>query len=316
MDKINILCCTDDKYAPYYGVMLTSLFDNNKGESFDIYIMTAGLGDDTLKDYQSLTNQYHAGLHIVIVNEEVLKNCPIRIGDHITIATYYRLLAPMLLPNIEKILYLDGDIIINGNIRPLWETNIDNYAIAAVIDTVYNDKEQHIRLYLPQDAAYFNAGVLLINLCYWRQHDIIEQCLKCIEVNRDQLLYHDQDTLNIVLLNKVKYLPLKYNMQHGFVYTFLFNKMDEEYKKEILNNLYNPIIIHYSSHRKPWFKRSPLPYAPFFLYYRKHSLWKSLPLTGKISLKEHLRYYYARTVWALGIKKEINHYILKKQYKR
>ena len=145
-NTINILCCTDDKYAPYYGIMLTSLFDNNKNEHFSIYVMTAGLKDNTHNKIKSLTNKYHSELHIIIVNEDVLKDCPIRIGDHVTLATYYRLLTPLLLPNIDKILYLDGDIIINGEIRPLWETNIQKNAVAAVIDEFYCDKDRHTRL--------------------------------------------------------------------------------------------------------------------------------------------------------------------------
>ena len=313
MDRINILCSTDDKFAPYYGIMLTSLFENNKEEEFVIYVMTAGLGNQILRDYHTLTNQYHAELHIITIDNAALKECPIRTGDHVTIATYYRLLSPKLLDNIDKILYLDGDIIINGKIRPLWETDIREHALAAVVDVFYYQEESHLRLNIPFEYDYFNAGVLLMNLKYWRDHQVMNRCMRLIETQADKLIYHDQDTINAILYKEIKKLPLTYNFQFGFIYRDFHNKLGKEVQEEIKSNLMNPVIIHYSGSHKPWHKRSRYPYTPYYLYYKKISLWKRSPQIGNFTLCENIKYYLNKIIWTLGIKKEFNSYIVNYQ---
>ena len=280
METMNILCCTDDKYAPYYGIMLTSLFDNNKEESFCIYVMTSGLKSETIDMYRMLCSQHHSTLHIIQVDESKVKNCPIREGDHVSLAAYYRIIAPLFIKDIDKILYLDGDIIINDSLRPLWEIDIDNYALGAVIDEVYYDIERHETLGIDIHKSYFNSGVLLINLKYWHKHQIMDRCMKCIETKADILFYHDQDTLNIVLQDEVKFLPLKYNIQYGFIMKYLYNKLEDHVKSEIMSMVHNPTIIHFSGPSKPWHKRSRLPYTSVFLYYKGISLWRNQPLEG------------------------------------
>ena len=77
----NILCCTDEKYAPYYGIMLTSLFDNNKEVTFDIYVLTAGLCEDTLRNYQVLASQNNSRIHVITINDEMMKAASIGIAS-------------------------------------------------------------------------------------------------------------------------------------------------------------------------------------------------------------------------------------------
>ena len=104
---MNILCATDDNYVPYCGIMLTSLFENNKEQDIVVYLMTAELNEKNIADLDKLAEQYHQEIHIVKVDNDVLKNCPIRIGDHVSISAYYRLMASSLLSkSVDKILYL------------------------------------------------------------------------------------------------------------------------------------------------------------------------------------------------------------------
>ena len=313
---INILCCTDEKYAPFYGIMLTSLFDNNKGEFFEIFVLTAGLKEETIQDLQTLVDANHSKLTVIIVDESRLKNCPIREGDHVTLATYYRLLTPVLLPDVERIIYLDGDIIINNSLKPLWNTNLEDKALAAIIDEDYNGEERHKRLYIPQQIPYFNAGVLLINLKYWREHDVIIRCMKCIENMADKLLFHDQDTLNVVLHNEIKLLPLTYNFQRGFIDYAFYNNYDSKYQEEINSEKYKPTVIHYTGYSKPWHKGCRHPYASYFLYYWKKSLWSDMPLVKtNSSFKQRLSAIRNEIIWTLGIKKRPKTYLIERQNK-
>ena len=312
MKTINILICTDDNYAPYYGIMLTSLFDNNKNVSFSIYLMTEGLTKTTIDKFNQLTESNKAELTIITIDEKNLPNCPIRDRDYITLPAYFRILAPIVNPDIDKILYLDGDIIINGDIMPLWNTDLNNYALAAAKDNLYKDFNRHKTLNIPQDIPYFNSGVLLFNLNYWREHHIMEKCFEVIKSMPEKLDYHDQDTLNIVLQNKILYLPLKYNFQYPFVHKVRHYSYGEDVRKEIIATMHHPVVIHYTETIKPWHKRDRSPYVNLFLYYRKHSLWKNTPLIGSFSMKENIRYYFNKIVWKLHIKKEFNSYLIER----
>jgi lipopolysaccharide biosynthesis glycosyltransferase len=313
---INILCCTDEKYAPFYGIMLTSLFDNNKEEFFEIFVLTAGLKEETTQDLQTLVDANHSKLTVIIIDESRLKNCPIREGDHVTLATYYRLLTPVLLPDVERIIYLDGDIIINKSLKPLWNTNLEDKALAAIIDEDYNGEERHKRLYIPQQIPYFNAGVLLINLKYWREHDVISRCMKCIENMADKLLFHDQDTLNVVLHNEIKLLPLTYNFQRGFIDYAFYNNYDSKYQEEINGVKYKPTVIHYTGYSKPWHEGCRHPYTSYFLYYWKKSFWHGMPLVKThSSFKQRLSAIRNEIIWALGIKKRPRTYLIERQNK-
>lgn len=317
MNTKNILCCTDEQYAPLYGIMLTSLFDHNKDEFFNIYVLTAGLSKDCLTRFQHLTEHNHATINFIIVNDDMMRKCPIREGDHVTLAAYYRIIAPLYLPSeLDKILYLDGDIIINGKINELWNTDISRYAMGAVIDEAYFRDEPYVRLGYEKEHSSINSGVLLINLNYWKKYDVINRCMNCIEKMADKLLFHDQDTLNVVLNKEIKLLPLNYNFQRGFIDYAFYNNFDSKYQEEINSVKYNPVVIHFTGYSKPWHKGCRHPFTTYFLYYWKKSLWHDMPLVSiKPSLKQRLLAIRNEIIWALGIKKRPKTYLIEKQTK-
>ena len=86
-DIIHILGSTDDSYTPWYGVMLTSLFENNKESKFEVHMLTGGLNQENRDALKRLTDLYGHEIHLVNVDESRLSSCPIRIGDHVSLAT-------------------------------------------------------------------------------------------------------------------------------------------------------------------------------------------------------------------------------------
>ena len=313
MKQYNILCATDNNFIPYCGVMLTSLFENNKEVKFNVFIISSGLNKKNITDFAALADLYQQKIEFIIVKEELLKNCPIRNGDHVSIATYYRIIAPQLLPqNIDKILYLDGDIIINGSIKNLYNTNIDNYALAAIIDEDHLNTEKYSRLNIAFNKSYINAGVLLINLKYWREHKLVDKCLQYTKENQEKIVQHDQDVLNAVLYDKIKLLPLKYNFQTGFLFKNFYH-FDDNIKKEIEVSVEEPTIIHYTTIKKPWIKRCQHPFRNYFHFYRKKSLWKDTTMIDTDNFKNKIIYYIANIVWALKLKKRTKLFIIDTQ---
>lgn len=315
MKKINILCATDDNYVSYCGIMLTSLFENNKDVNIDVYLMTAGLNDKNRLDFISLSEKYGVNIHIVKVDDDALKNCPIRLGDHVSLVTYYRLLAPILLPNtVDRILYLDCDMIVNSSIKVLYNENIDDCAYGAVLDEAFQDIEKYERLEYQREKLYCNAGMMLINLEYWRKNQVMERCLDYIEKNPSKVLFHDQDTINVVLQDEKKLLPLKYNFQTGFILSHY--KFDDIIMHEILETVYSPVIIHYTGGiSKPWFAKSKHPYTNIFLYYKNISLWRKFPLLDRRTFYNKFVDFLLELIWTLGIKKRPKSYIIEMQNK-
>lgn len=307
---MNILCATDDNYVPYCGIMLTSLFENNKEQDIVVYLMTAGLNKKNIVDFEKLANQYKQEINIILVDNIALKNCPIRIGDHVSIAAYYRLLAPILLPDsVDKVLYLDCDMIINKSLNDLYNINVENYALGAVLDEDFQNQDKYDRLQYDYEKGYFNSGMLLMNLDYWRKNNVMVRCLDYIDKNSDKILFHDQDTLNVVLQDEKKLLSITYNFQTGFVYTrYNFSK---ELFSQICKTIKNiPVILHYTGPGKVWAVGSKHPYVEYYLYYRSISLWKDFPLIDNRSLKDRLLQLRNELIWKLGIKKRPQTYII------
>lgn len=299
-DTMNILCAADDNYIPYCGIMLTSLFESNNASEFHVFLLTESLSAESSRDMMRLADSYGQKIQIVVVEPEALKDCPIRKKDHVSIATYYRLLAPILLPDsVDKVLYLDCDIIVDGRIDELWNTDISGDALGCVVDESYLNISYYDRLEINKERKYFNAGVLLLNIGYWRCHDVMKRCFDCISAMSEKLLLHDQDTLNHVLQDEIKFLPVKYNFQTGFLY--IDKALGVDVRQEVRDTVSNPIIIHYTGKRKPWLAHYYHPFLTRFRYYKSISLWKDYPLVKKF--KEEWRYWRHQIKFALGWKK-------------
>ena len=314
-NKINILCTPDNNYVPYCGIMLTSLLENNKDSKFDVYVMCESLSTKHKENLEHLSRLYNAKIEIIQIEKTIFKECPIRVGDHVSIAAYYRLIAADVLPKgLDKILYLDCDTIINGSIKQLYNSDISGYACAACIDEGFYNEEHYKRLCYSQEYPYINSGVILFNLEYWRVNNIVNKCLKYIANNTDRVKFHDQDTLNAVLHKQIRLLHIKNNLQTMFLLSEYTKNYNANFVKEIINTALEPTIIHFTGASKPWFKGSRHPFCNRFLHYRKISLWKTTPLiTHKTGIYDYLIRLRNEIIWILGLKKRPISYIIEKQ---
>lgn len=276
METINILCATDRNFVPYCGIMLTSLFENNKDEHISVYLLVDDTVSDKDKDkYLSLAKQYQQNINIIHVDTATFEKYPVY-NQQWTNSIYYRLLAAELLPSsIDKIIYLDADIIVTRSIREMWEVDVENYAVGAVIDIWAPNKQLYERLNLQDDGQYFNSGSMVLNLKYWREHELSKQYMQYIKDNFEKLWFNDQDTLNGVLFNKKLMLPVTYNFQVLFLKNSIFNEMTDEQKKNILETK-NPLIMHYSASTKPWMiMYYKMPFLELWRKYRDLSMWRN-----------------------------------------
>ena len=269
---INICFSSDNNYVQHLGVAIASiLVKSSIHDNYNFYIMDGGIDDKNKQKLEALKSIRNFNISYTPTSDEDFKNCPMtNYVNYITLPTYYRFKIPTYFKNVEKMLYMDCDMIVMDDIAPLFETNIDNYYVAAVPE-VYNHHHKE-RLDFNPEEYYFNAGLLLINNKKW-QEDNIEQKLFEYALNpKHEIIYQDQDILNEVLKSKVLYLDLKWNLQHDA----LFSAESYIYHvEERLEALKNPYIIHFTHKLKPWIVGCNNPFRKEYVKYLKMTQWKN-----------------------------------------
>lgn len=270
---IHIACNIDSNYVCHCAVTLVSLFENNRNETFSIHILARGLSNAEQETLIHLAARYQNHVSFYEPEAEMLAGFTIRkFSKRISMATYYRCILSKLLPtDIDRLLYLDCDIVVLGNIRPFWDTPLDGIGVAAVEDMGCHEAERYEILKYPMEDSYFNAGVLLINLEYWRKHDIAQQCIDYFHQYPERILFNDQDLLNSVLHAHKILVDLKWNVQDAFYRNP--RQIDEAWKQKFTEVLLHPIILHFTN-RKPWEYDSQHPLRETYFKYLDLTPWK------------------------------------------
>jgi lipopolysaccharide biosynthesis glycosyltransferase len=255
---MNILLCSDNTYAPHLAATMSSIVENNSNVSF--YIFTLDFSEDNKRLIEQFIGRNDARVFFIYVNEDLLCGLPMsaEASNHISIETYLRLFAELLLPKtLEKIIYLDSDVIVRRSLEELWRQDVNDFALAAVYQ--YNEwsfnNRSFTRLNYNESFGYFNAGVLLINLVYWRDRNVTNRLLEFISTNYNSIISHDQDTLNAVLHKETIPLDCKWNVLPFFLSEELKNYTFPEfveYSYQIESVKKDPFVVHFVSKPKPW----------------------------------------------------------------
>lgn len=259
---MNIALCTDENFSVPALVCITSFFENNKDGSHHVFILTDGLSTKAQDKFQCLSKIYQQPIDIIQIDKHRFDG--LRTNERFPISMYYRFLLPEMLPQEKKVLYLDCDIIVRHSLKKAYETNLDGKAIAAVVaescDSLYFIN--NLKLTTP----YFNSGVLLINLDYWRENNITEKLISFVDTHSDICTLPDQDALNKVLEGKTIYLDYTYNYQEWW-FGSLLRYMHYDRWDDIREKGKDPIIVHFCEAEKPWFIECQNPFQKDFLHY-------------------------------------------------
>ncbi len=252
---IPIFFASDNNYAPYLAVTLKSLLVNASKEYFyKIHILTSNMKEEIQNKIKKMETSY-ASIEFYNLSDKLEKiKEKFHLRDYYSIETYYRFFISDLFPEYDKVLYLDCDITILGDISDLYFTNISNYLVGAVQEQVMNHYdafgnyvEQALNIKRKQ---YFNAGVLLINTAMFRACNIIKTFFNLIDRFTFRIT-QDEDYLNVICKDKVRYLDLGWN------------KMPFE---EIGFDNVDLQLIHYNLGWKPWHYENVL-YEEYFWEY-------------------------------------------------
>ena len=267
--EINVaLVSTPNYYLKYMAATIESIYYNrNKNYNYNIYLFT--LWKVTDLDKKKLDNKYDADFHIkfIGIDEKIFfqyKN--LKNNNYVY---YIRLLIWDYLDNVDKVLYMDCDIVVNWDISELFFTDLWNNVIWAAKDCInwsnYGGEKKILK-------RYFNTGVQLINLNLWKEKNIWKKILN--EINNNESIYGfwDQDGINYVLDWQIKAISSKRNWMW-------WNKIwykESQYTKNEYKELNNPVIVHYAGDtnrpRKWLICLHPYRYL-YFKYIFKTKFW-------------------------------------------
>ena len=169
MDAISILAALDEHYLPQLHVLLTSLRLNNPGEHMDLYLLQSAVSPEGLAGVERLCAAFGYGFFPVRVDDALFQGAPV--SRQYPKEMYYRLLASRLLPDtLDRVLYLDPDILVLNPLRPLWETDLEGNLFAAAAHTGKTELANSVnRMRLNSGSDYYNSGVLLMDLAAARR---------------------------------------------------------------------------------------------------------------------------------------------------
>ncbi|HEC1763098.1 TPA: glycosyltransferase family 8 protein [Campylobacter jejuni] len=271
----HIFFTINNAYSGYLATCIVSIIDNlDENYTPYFYIIDNGISEQNKEKIQKLVKYRNFYIEFIQINQKLFKNLPNSSQAHISNETNYRFLASSLKPNLDKCIFLDVDLVVIGDIAKLWEIEINDYYIAAVSDQApLHPKSWTANLPLPFDYAYINTGVTLFNLKKWRENNIEHFLFENSHKFAKKLQFPDQDTLNITLYQKVKYLSHIYNAMP------VQNYHNKDQEKEAF---FNPQIIHWAGYKKPW-KYPNVPYAEIFWHYAKKTPFYEEMLFNNIS---------------------------------
>lgn len=227
---MNILLVINSKYVKCGINTLRSLMESND-EKIRVFLAYRDLKEEEIEDVRKCLGDNE--LELLYIDKDKLNG--LKDNDRLPLETYFRIIALDMLPeNVNKVLYLDADMIIKKSLKDLYNINIDKLSAIACKDIygyiygVGNKSEE--RLGLKNKGRYFNAGMMLFNIKYCREHNICQKTIDFIKEHSDIIIWQDQDALNVILEESVglvqwemfnctpcMYICKKSDIEHGIV---------------------------------------------------------------------------------------------------
>lgn len=305
---MNIVHVSNEKYAPHLAASICSILENNRNEEdLHFYVISTGLEQDSTAKLKSMIESYADDCHvrrlIVLKLEDIAKK--LKIGpEHgflqkFDVSILGRFFLGELLPEtMRKVIYLDGDTICSGSLREMYNEIPDaNGAwLAGVMEpTIY--KETLEMLGLTANDAYYNSGVMLIDMDHWHDNNVDYKLRNYYDSISKESVFADQDAINGLLHGQIKTLSPKYNFFSNYYYRTRDSlvKLSPAYacigEAEFEDAKKNPVIIHFSGDERPWIHGNHNPYADLYYKYLDLTPWKGTPpITGQ---EAHMQAYHA-----------------------
>jgi lipopolysaccharide biosynthesis glycosyltransferase len=291
---ITIACAADDSFAMPMAVMLHSALKNiSNDQQVHVFAIDGGIKESNKqKILRSLGNKL-VNFNWIKAPDSLPDNLPIAkdVQPHLNKSAYYRLMfARILPPEVSKLVYLDSDLVVLGDLNKLWELEIaDNYVMAAQDCGIPNVSSPYgIRRYqelgIPPEHKYFNSGVLVMNIAKWRSEDIDIKLFQYLEKYREDVQHHDQEAMNAVFSGKWGEISPQWN-QTPLLFGYTSWEESPYQELDYSNAVYDPYIVHFASNAKPWNSFEKHPHRDLFFDYLDMTDWSGWRLNFRRRLQ-------------------------------
>lgn len=282
---MNIAYACDNNYIIHTGISVLSLLENNRSESnITIYLISVNINQENINKIKEIIDSYKRNL-IVIPFKELCPNLKLsNVGRHIE--TVYAKLFFGNIKEVDKIIYLDSDVIINDSLSEMWSIDLDNNYFGLVKTT---SKDSLPFLGLEKTHEFYNDGVAIVNAKKLREDSMINKFLTFIEKYNGNPPVLSEGTINVVCKDSILKIHPKFN--YLTVFSMFKNKSlsvisneSEYYPDKVIDEARNkPVVIHYLAgwFNRPWEIGCSHPLKNEYLKYKSISVWKEVPLVKK-----------------------------------
>ena len=275
----------DNNYVWLMGISIISLFENNKGlKDLKVYFLGENISQQNKNELKKIGDKYNRKIEVIDVPK--LNIPPSLVSARWPLSAFTRLFSGLILPrDVEKILYLDCDTIITGDISELENIQFNGSIAMGVKDCISGTYKKNVGL--DKDSPYINAGVILFDMVALRKVNINEQIESYMNKYVKYINYADQDILNGMFKGMIGELNPKFDVMtidavHTYEEIQQLRRPTNFYKKDELEvAVKTPAIIHYTTNMtvvRPWFSNTDHPFADEFKKYMAMSVWKDKEL--------------------------------------
>lgn len=254
-NKINIVFASDNNYAQHTAVAMASVLVNTKvPQKIQFYLIDDKIQPENKEKITKTVQNLGGNIEFIKIKNSRLEDC--YVSGELSRASYFRLdIANILDESIEKIIYLDCDLLVYDDIEKMWQLDMGGKPVAATCDlgimaSARVRKQKNKFIGLPFDAPYFNAGVLIMDLKKWRDGNYAEAIIALATQNKYP--NHDQDALNKFFMNNWQEIPLRWDVIPPVFNLFLKIVTKPDLRKKAIEAKLNPAIFHYAGGYKPW----------------------------------------------------------------
>lgn len=254
-NQINIVFACDNNYAQHTAVAMASILLNAKHpEKIKFFVICDEVNDDKKNKLRQTVADLGGAIKFFDIQNDHFAN--FYVSGELSRTAYYRIDIPNIVDaSVQKIIYLDCDLLVYDDIENLWNIDMQGKPLAAVPDfgimcsqRARKQKEKFIGL--AQEKPYFNSGLLIMDVAKWRENHFSEKVLEMAAQNK--FPHHDQDALNKIFMDEWVLLPLRWNVIPPVFNLFLKILFNNECRSKAIEAKKNPAIFHYAGGYKPW----------------------------------------------------------------
>lgn len=263
---MNLLVTVDENYILPLEVMLYSFFVTNPEEQdVQIYLLHSKLSHAALEELEAYVQSFGAGLSAIAIEESFFANQAT--SARYPKEMYYRMLSPLVLPDhLERILYLDPDILILNSLRPLYDLNLHGKAFAAASHTGITDMTYQINsIRLDIEHAYFNTGVILMDLRRARNLIRLEEVFQTVKKYEKGLILPDQDIFNMMFGSET--VEVEETIWNYDARKYAHYRVRTEGQSNMRWIMSHTAVLHFCGKNKPWHEGFHSIFSATYLHY-------------------------------------------------